>query len=100
MSHTHEAIHALAIDFATSAMDLIPLRDAASTGPSAGIALSSLEYFRFCRAFYRVDLFYTLFRDRPFGYDMRARFFSRQPAWENEQLGCVYEYLEARFARG
>ena len=100
MGRTHEAIHALAIDFATSAQDCIPPRDAASTGASTRIALSSLEYFRFCRAFYRVDLFYSLFRTGSFGDSMNPWFFSRHPPWENEQLGCIYEYLDARFARG
>jgi hypothetical protein len=64
------------------------------------MALSPTEYFRFCCAFYRVELFCTLFRSGAFEDDMNPWFFSRHAPWGNEQLGCVYEQLEARFAEG
>lgn len=99
MCLTHDAIHALATDFAISAFNRIPSRNI-STGTSTSVALSPLEHFRFCRAFYRVELFYTLFRDGGFQNDPKPWFFSSHPPWENEQLGCVYEYLEARLAEG
>ncbi|KAK4233906.1 hypothetical protein C8A03DRAFT_47648 [Achaetomium macrosporum] len=75
MSRTHNTIHTLATDFAASALERISPQSASTSKP-----LSPTEYFRFCRAFYLVDLFYTLFRH------------------DNEQLGCVYEYLEVKFA--
>jgi len=93
MSRTHDAIHALATHFATSAQERI------SNGTTS-TALSPTEYFRFCRAFYRVELFYTIFRDGGFDDWMKPWFFSRHPPWENEQLASVYEYLEERFAQG
>jgi hypothetical protein len=96
MAGTHDAIHALATDFAASAWTRI------SSSPSApkSMALSPTEYFRFCCAFYRVELFCTLFRSGAFEDDMNPWFFSRHAPWGNEQLGCVYEQLEARFAEG
>ncbi|KAK3902172.1 hypothetical protein C8A05DRAFT_15727 [Staphylotrichum tortipilum] len=99
MGRTHDAIHALATGFATSALDCISPPSAPAGTATEAAALSPLEYFRFCRAFYRVDLFYTLFRGGSFESDMNPWFFSRHSLWENEQLGCVYEYLEARFAK-
>ena len=93
MSCTHDAIHALATGFATRAQELIP-------SGTSGTVLSPTENFRFCRAFYRVELFYSVFRDGGFDDKMQPWFFSRHPPWENEQLASVYEYLEERFARG
>ncbi|KAK4120111.1 hypothetical protein N657DRAFT_649458 [Parathielavia appendiculata] len=97
ISRTHDVIHAFATDFATRALDCIA-PGAASAGPCTVVALSPLEYFRFRRAFYRVELFYTLFQDSLFRKNMDNWFFSRHPFWENEQIGCVHEYLLARFA--
>lgn len=99
LGRTHDAIHALATGFATSALDCIS-PPSVPAGTSTEAALSPLEYFRFCRAFYRVELFYTFFRGGSFESDMNPWFFSRHPPWENEQLGCIYEYLESRFAKG
>ncbi|KAK3946828.1 hypothetical protein QBC32DRAFT_225409 [Pseudoneurospora amorphoporcata] len=81
MSRTHDAMHALATDFATKAWTRISPQTA-----SASIVLSPTEYFRFCRAFYRAELFYTL-----------SWFFRKYSPWENEQIGCVSDYLQAKF---
>lgn len=62
--------------------------------------LSSLEYYRFCRAFYRVELFYKLFRDSEDNPREYFPSFARLPPWENEQICCVHDYLERRFAEG
>ncbi len=98
MGHTHSAILALATDFAARALERIP-PPSDSTIPTS-LPLSPSELFRFCRAFYRVELFYRLFRDGAFADDVNRWFFWRQPAWENEQLGCVCRYLEAEVDRG
>jgi len=99
MGHTHSAVQALATDFAARALKRIPPpRD--RTIPARLLPLSPSELFRFCRAFYRVELFYRLFRDGAFADKVNPWFFWRQPAWENEQLGCVCRYLEAEVDRG
>ncbi|KAH6618377.1 hypothetical protein B0J18DRAFT_437206 [Chaetomium sp. MPI-SDFR-AT-0129] len=92
MSLTHDTIHTLAMDFATKAHALIP------PFPTCTPVLSPSEYFRFCRAFYRVELFYIMSREYEFEALTQSLFFSRHHPWENEQLASVYEYLEARFA--
>ena len=94
MGRVHDAIHALATGFATSAWQRI------SPSATASVVLSPTEYFRFCRAFYRVELFYTLFRDSGFEDSLNFLFFWRYHPWENEQLASAYEYLEDRFAQG
>ncbi|KAK1775415.1 hypothetical protein QBC45DRAFT_422270 [Copromyces sp. CBS 386.78] len=91
MSRTHDAMHALATDFATKAWTRISPQTA-----SASIVLSPTEYFRFCRAFYRAELFYTLCQT---DHERAAWFFRKHPPWENEQIGCVYDYLQAKFAQ-
>ncbi|KAF4879909.1 hypothetical protein CGCSCA1_v000804 [Colletotrichum siamense] len=66
--------------------------------------LSVEERYNFCRAFYRLELFYTLFRNmykdrrEPLGNTAHVKFFSRNPLWENEQIGSVAEFWESRFA--
>jgi hypothetical protein len=93
MARTHDAIHALATSFATTAQERI-------SPPRTVTALSPSEYFRFCRAFYRAELFYTLFGHRGFNDTMKEWFFWRHRDWENEQLACVYDYLDERFTQG
>ncbi|KAK4032065.1 hypothetical protein C8A01DRAFT_20816, partial [Parachaetomium inaequale] len=92
MGHTHSAILASATDFAAFALERISLRDGAI---STSLPLSPSELFRICRAFYRVELFYTLFWGGAFADDVKGWFFWRHPPWENEQLGCICCYLEA-----
>jgi hypothetical protein len=97
MGRTHDAIHAMASDFAARALKGISRRSA-----SASTALSPSEWFRFRRAFYRVELFYSIFRDGAIETRVMTNpwFFARYSPWEIEQMGCVCEYLEARFAEG
>ncbi|KND92089.1 hypothetical protein TOPH_03424, partial [Tolypocladium ophioglossoides CBS 100239] len=102
MARTHDVVHRLATDFATDSWARLSQADASSASKS--LSLSPAEYFRFCRALYQVELFYSLFRGEPgdstgtFEESMNPWFFSRQPPWENEQLGCVQEFLEAKLA--
>jgi hypothetical protein len=97
MGRTYDAVHALASGFAAGALENVSRRSA-----SLRSALSPTEWFRFCRAFYRVELFYAIFRDGLIETIVMANnwFFVRFPPWEIEQIGCVSEYLEARFAEG
>ena len=106
INHTYDTIDTMVTDFAAGALD----RNGGVI--STSVSLSPAEHFRFCRAFYRVELFYTLFRSGVFDDDhinrwflsrhptwennMNRWFFSRHPPWENEQLACVYSYLATR----
>ncbi|KAK3292943.1 uncharacterized protein B0H64DRAFT_476570 [Chaetomium fimeti] len=90
---TYDKMDAMVTDFAVCALKRISPRDKAR---STSVPLSPAEHFRFCRAFYRVELFYTLFQCGAFDDDMNRWFFSRHPPWENEQLACVYQYLGTR----
>jgi hypothetical protein len=94
---TYYAIDAMATDFAVCALERISPKGRVG---SANTPLSPAEHFRFRRAFYRVELFYTLFRCGAFDDNMNCWFFSRYPPWENEQLGCVSQYLRARLDQG
>lgn len=103
MGRTHDVIHDLATDFAADAWDLLSHGD---SGVSGKLVLSPKEYFRFCRAFYRVELFCTLFRGegiaRPTAVDKSEirGYLSRHPPWENEQICCVHDFLEKRLSTG
>ena len=94
MGRTHDIIVAFATGFATNAWQRI------SPSTTASVALSPSEYFRFCRAFYWVELFYTLFRNPGFEDSLNPWFFWRHHPWENEQLASAYEYLEESLAKG
>ncbi|KAI1658971.1 hypothetical protein F4813DRAFT_355275 [Daldinia decipiens] len=69
---------------------------------AGSFVLSSSEYLRFCRAFYRVELYFCLFRCRnslgsvPFH---EHRFFSNLPPWEKEQLASVQDFLELKLSQ-
>lgn len=97
INQTYDKIDTMTTDFAACALERIsPGGRTASTS----LPLSPAEHFRFCRAFYRVELVSTLFRCGPSHEDMNRWFFSRHPPWENEQLACVYAYLETKLDQG
>ncbi len=97
INHTYDIVNAMVADFATCALE----RVASNSGDiSSSVSLSPAEHFRFCRAFYRVELFYTLFGCGRFNDDMNRWFFSRHSPWENEQLACVYGYLATKLDQG
>ncbi|KAI1149476.1 hypothetical protein F4825DRAFT_464112 [Nemania diffusa] len=97
MGRTHDLVKKFANEFASDAWLLL--------GQSENLSLSSAEQFRLCRAFYRTELFLTLFwgdKTEFSGVFVDERvdmFFSRHPPWVNEQLGCVHDYLEQRFSK-
>lgn len=103
LGHIHAIIDTLANDFATDAWKL--LGQDTQTLPGS-VSLSPTEYLRFCRAFYRAELFFRLFRGAKQTTPGTAEnvenqlFFSRLAPWENEQLGCAYDFLEKRFSQG
>lgn len=97
INYTYDAMDAMATDYAACALKRISPR---GRDTSTSVQLSPTEHFRFRRAFYRVELFYTLFRCGSFADDLNRWFFSRHPPWENEQLGCVERYLGTRLDQG
>ena len=102
INYTYGTMDAMATAFAAYALNL--LSPSGGTTPTS-VSLSPTEHFRFCRAFYRVELFHTLDRRGAFGWGASAHdthhgFFLRHPPWENEQLCCVYEYLRIRLDQG
>ncbi|KAG7084281.1 major facilitator superfamily transporter multidrug resistance [Colletotrichum scovillei] len=97
MSRKHDWVTTLALSYAAEAKihissDIITSSEAVDLSPS--------EYFRFCRAFYRVDLFYFLFGAVGNFHALSGvgnLLLDRHPPWENEQLGCVHDFIETKF---
>ncbi|KAF5585476.1 hypothetical protein FPANT_7505 [Fusarium pseudoanthophilum] len=76
--------------------------------------LSPGEYYRISRAFYRFQIYRNLFLDKEqeidlfpsydddqdedlsFDSELKKLFFDRHSPWVNEQLACVYDFLETR----
>ncbi|KAK1483381.1 hypothetical protein CTAM01_13458 [Colletotrichum tamarilloi] len=97
MSRKHDWVTTLALSYAAEAR--IHLSSDIAASPEA-VDLSPSEYIRFCRAFYRVDLFYLLFGavGNFNGLSgMGNLLFHRHPPWVNEQLGCVHDFIEDKF---
>ncbi|KAK1533573.1 hypothetical protein CPAR01_10281 [Colletotrichum paranaense] len=97
MSRKHDWVTTLALSYAAEAK--IHLASDIAASPEA-VDLSPPEYIRFCRAFYRVDLFYLLFGavGNFNGLSgMGNLLFHRHPPWVNEQLGCVHDFIEDKF---
>ncbi|KAI0383085.1 hypothetical protein F5Y04DRAFT_287634 [Hypomontagnella monticulosa] len=102
MGHIHEVIHNFATDFASSAWTRLSKDQGSEVAGS--LVLSPSEYLRFYRAFYRVELYFCLFRTKARSRYINApfdehRFFSSQPPWEKEQLACVHDFLELELSK-
>ncbi|KAH6856899.1 hypothetical protein B0I37DRAFT_86259 [Chaetomium sp. MPI-CAGE-AT-0009] len=99
MARTHELIRKFSATFAKEAWGHL----SPGNRDDDSIALSPAEDSRFCRAFYRLELFFQLFRSKTGSVDedleekAKSLFLSRHPPWENEQIACVQEFLEAKF---
>lgn len=97
MARMHDIIHGLVMEFAGSAWSILSPHDT---------NLSVSEYSRFCRAFYRFEILCSLFStESPVFTDLeaskaKAQFFSKHPSWENEQIGCVHDFLERKMSEG
>ncbi|KAK7415146.1 hypothetical protein QQX98_006090 [Neonectria punicea] len=63
-------------------------------------ALSAGELYRVSRALYRFQIYGNLFLERDEACKpspaQKALFFGRHSPWVNEQLACIYDYLETR----
>lgn len=66
--------------------------------------LSAGELYRISRALYRFQIYGNLFLDQEEGAEpneaQKALFFDRHSPWVNEQLVCIYDYLETRLTGG
>lgn len=101
---THDAVGFLVTQYARGAWQAnFP------SNPAMGydVDLSETEYFRLCRAFYRVETFYNVFRQDQHGMGSQVHrghedvlFFSQHSPWEREQMACVHRFLEASFSQG
>lgn len=118
MSQTHDIVHGFVTAFSTRAWERLsqsaspgvkPEEDREPTRKNSPLSLSLGEHFRFCRAFYRLELYTRLFLqpvdDSPEDGDRGeaadgASFLRAFPAWENEAIGCVQEFVELEFAKG
>ena len=94
-------IKAFTADFASNALAMEPLICQNGVPP---LIPTRSELERFERSFWRFELYCNLFRDYnarsfcskvpPFSIDeQKAMFFDRMAPFENEQLGCVHDYL-------
>ena len=90
------------MDFANSAWRLLysDTEKFEEDPPEIEAELTGSEYFRIARAFYRIELYYVLFRGKRGHLDAgywhalnQALFFGRLSCWEDEQLACIYEHL-------
>ena len=100
ISSLYDAIDCLSEDFACMALatNIVTGLDEPSPTP-----LSALESNRIKRAFYRYELYNSLFRElEELGLEWSASkklqdsFFEMCEPWENEQLRCVRDYLFER----
>ena len=105
MSKFHSCVELFATEFASSALSKNPSTRGSNAAPSF------TEILRIKRTLYRFELYCNLFRKpsyhrmirgarncliqpRPFGAsEQREIFFGLFSPWENEQLGCIYDYL-------
>ncbi|KAJ0343008.1 hypothetical protein COL154_011427 [Colletotrichum chrysophilum] len=102
MEDLHNIIHSMALDYANEAWDFIQTTNMRVPSPGT-LQLSQNEYLRFCRAFYRVEIFHSVERPGPVG-PFRPRawnegeiYLDPLPSCDREQIGCVLEYQERLF---
>ena len=107
ISKLHEYVDFLAIEFASSALFKNPTAGGANAAPSSSemrrIKLTIHRYELYCNLF-RHPTHDRMVRDKlnrnrlirpqPFGaHEQRKVFFDKFSPWENEQLGCIHDFL-------
>ncbi|KAI1385952.1 uncharacterized protein F4822DRAFT_414582 [Hypoxylon trugodes] len=97
MGHVYELIHTFATEFASSAWTHLSTDQESEVAGS--LVLSPSEYIRFLRNFYRVELYFCLFRSAPNTPFREQLFFFNQPPWETEQVACVHDFLELKLSK-
>ncbi|KAI5457634.1 hypothetical protein BGZ63DRAFT_427671 [Mariannaea sp. PMI_226] len=104
MEQTYTVVDALVHDFASEDWKRF---SGSNSEMAQDSQLSGAEYFRFCRTFYRLEMYIGLFRDKGSHSSSSQRinnreyllYLSRLSPWEHEQLISVYDYLEVHFLR-
>ena len=98
----HRYVEYFTLDFASQT--LARLGDSSTSNTVLSNSPSSSELHRIQRAFYRFEIYCNLFRSRkprPFDMDEQPSiFFSKFSPWENEQIGCVHDYLFYKVSPG
>lgn len=94
----HVCVDGMAKKFAMAALAERPLNQTTST-------VTCQERCRIERALYRFEIYCNLFRNsskmQSLSYDMKRKyFFARFAPWENEQLGCIYDFLARAVSPG
>lgn len=104
LGRKHDLIHGLVAEFSGAAWARLTNDDKFTA--SGRLSLSPAEYTRFCRAFYRFELFFNLFR-RPYSASLENLhentsewFFSKHTPWENEQIAAINDFMELKLSRG
>ena len=107
ISKLNEIVDFLATEFASSALFRNPTARGANATPSSSemrrIKLTLHRYELYCNVF-RHPTHHRMVRDKlnrnrlirpqPFGaHEQRKAFFDKFSPWENEQLGCIHEFL-------
>ncbi|KAI9840613.1 MAG: hypothetical protein M1837_001509 [Sclerophora amabilis] len=109
ISGLYDHVRFFTADFASLALSAHPIGAVPDPAPEP---LSSQEQRRIERAFYRFELYCNLFRNRRPNrggnhsrdhrfttVEQQDYFFSLFPAWENEQLACIHDYLFQRLSK-
>ena len=104
LGRKHDLIHSLVAEFSGAAWARLTNDDKFTA--SGTLSLSPAEYTRFCRAFYRFELFFNLFRRPdsrgPQNLDENTSewFFSKHTPWENEQIAAINDFTELKLSKG
>lgn len=78
-------------------------------GGDGAFKISATETFRISRALYRFQIYRNLFLDREVDMfsgesesntDEKSMFFDMHSPWVNEQMACVYDYVETQLTGG
>lgn len=96
MMDMQDAIVDLAFDMAESSFREFDFNDYAIAYNEGGVGLSPAEATRFCRAFYRTQLYFEAFPNATEATvaEGSAWLASSFAMFEIEQMACVYDYLE------
>ncbi|KAF4873563.1 hypothetical protein CGCSCA1_v007240 [Colletotrichum siamense] len=94
MERRYDKFNAIATKFAQCAWFRLHANDGSLPQE---VTLSSSEHDRILRAIYRLDIFYVLYKIIESHGDVYDLFFFRHSPWENEQMACIYHFLEMRF---
>ncbi|ETS87759.1 hypothetical protein PFICI_01587 [Pestalotiopsis fici W106-1] len=97
LGHVHDIMHTMSTDFMRQAWSLLG---------QDHLILSPVESFRVKRAFYRFELLCNLCHRHPstIESEIEKRYYPteqllrKHSPWENEQLGCIYNFIEEKFS--